>query len=382
MNNMMAQIQSLPDLAVEIFHPLDEGVRMGVDHDLAVSLKRIFITGCGDSHHASLCSELAFETLTGLPCEPMTAQQFARYAAGFIPKTGPLTNLVIGISVSGAVARTLEALRMANQAGSVTLALTATPGSPIAMEAQKAIVAMSPSFPEPPGVHVPGVRTYFTNQMALLLIAVRIGEVRGHLTPLEASGFREELKGLSFAIEKTISMGTQPAKELAESWKDAHEFVFVGGGPNYGSALFSAAKVLEASGDSSLGQETEEWCHLQYFAKERDTPTFFITAGDRDLSRVVESAVAARALGRRIVAVAPETALGLKETVDLFWPVAKTREMFSPLVSVLPGELFAASRAGVMGETYFRDFSGGREMKDGFGISRIRNSETWQTWKS
>jgi glucosamine--fructose-6-phosphate aminotransferase (isomerizing) len=382
MNYMTEEVQSLPGLLADIFQPLDEAVRMGLDHELALSLKRIFITGCGDSYHASLCSELAFETLTGLPCEPMTAQQFARYGGGFLPQSGPLTNLVIGISVSGSVARTLEALRIANQVGAVTLALTATPGSTVAKEAQRLILTPNFPFPEPPGVHVPGVRTFFTNQLALLLTAVRIGEVRGHLTPLEASGFREELKGLAPLVERTVTIGTQLASRLAEDWKNANEFVFVGGGPNFGTALFSAAKVLEASGDPSIGQETEEWCHLQYFSKVADTPTFIITAGDRDYSRAFEAAVAARTIGRRVVAVAPESVTGLKDIVDLFWPIAETREMFSPLVAALPGELFAAFRTEVLGETFFRGFTGGRETVDGVGISRIRNSETWKKWKA
>ena len=56
-------------------------------------------TGCGDSPHAALAAELAFETLADRPAEPASALQFARYAAGHLPATGPLTNLVIGVSV-------------------------------------------------------------------------------------------------------------------------------------------------------------------------------------------------------------------------------------------------------------------------------------------
>ncbi|MEJ5200693.1 MAG: hypothetical protein WHV66_00555, partial [Anaerolineales bacterium] len=109
MNGMINQVRSLPAQLREIFDPLDEAVRSTLNHELCLSVKRLFVTGCGDSHHASLGSELAFEALAGIPTEPMTAQQFARYAAGFIPQTGPKTNLMIGISVSGEVARTAEA---------------------------------------------------------------------------------------------------------------------------------------------------------------------------------------------------------------------------------------------------------------------------------
>lgn len=381
MNYMVEQVRSLATLLDEIFQPVDESVRAALDHELCLSLKRIFITGCGDSHHAALGSELALESLTGLPVEPMTAQQMARYAAGQIPQTGPLTNLVVGVSVSGGVARTAEALTMAREFGAATAALTATPGSRVAEAAERVILAQTPSFPEPEGTHCPGIRSYFANQVALLLIAVRIGEVRGRVSPDRATALRAEIRGLSAAIHETAAACEPAAKALATEWADACEFVFVGGGPNYGTALFSAAKILEASGDPALGQETEEWCHLQYFAREANTPTIVITAGDRDFSRMEEMVTAARALGRRVAAIAPKRVGHLLPDVRLL-PFADVPEMYSPLVAAIAGELFAAFRAEHLGETYFRGFTGGRDIAGGGGISRIRTSATWEAWRS
>ncbi|MCX6068649.1 MAG: SIS domain-containing protein [Chloroflexi bacterium] len=81
MNGMVAQVKSLPALLTTVFTELDETARKSLHPELILSLKRIFITGCGDSHHASLNSELAFKTLTGLPVEVATAMQFARYSS-------------------------------------------------------------------------------------------------------------------------------------------------------------------------------------------------------------------------------------------------------------------------------------------------------------
>ena len=128
MNSMVAQVYSLPTLIRESLPKFDENIRQTLDHQLCLSLKRVFLTGCGDSHHAALNTELAFEYLSGLPTEPMTAMQFARYGAAYIPASGPMTNAVIGTSVSGEVARTLEALLMARQAGATTISLTANAG--------------------------------------------------------------------------------------------------------------------------------------------------------------------------------------------------------------------------------------------------------------
>jgi len=382
MNGMIAQIKSLPGLLAEVFPALDETARKTLHPELILSLKRIFITGCGDSHHAALNSELAFETLTGLPVEVATALQFARYSAGFIPQSGPSTNLVIGISVSGEVSRTLEALNLARQAGATTLALSATPSSRVALAGDILFQPPNPPFADPVGAFIPGTRSFFINQVALLLMAVRIGEVRGKITSAEAAKIRQEIFGLGAVIEATINANDAAAQKLAEDWKDASEFVFTGSGPNFGIALFTAAKVLEASGDPALGQDTEEWCHLQYFARAVSTPTFAITAAERDLSRCAEMVVAARTIGRRVAVVAPQTAGELLKLADAAFTFTPVREMFSHLVTQIPGLLFAAYRAEAIGEPFFRAFGGGRSTEGGGGISRIRTSEIWETWQS
>jgi glucosamine--fructose-6-phosphate aminotransferase (isomerizing) len=377
MNSMVAQVHSLPGLIRELVPVLDDTVRKTLDHKLCLSVKRLYVTGCGDSHHASLGSELAFETLAGRPTEPTSALQFARYAAGYLPPTGPGTNLVIGVSVSGEVARTTEAIMLARQAGATTLALTGTTGSRLAEAAELVIPSSTPPFPEPPGVHTPRVRSYLASQLALLLIAVRIGEVRGHLDWGAATAMRRDILALADAAQETVAACDQAARSLAEEWRETGEFVFAGGGPNYATALFSAAKVLEASGDPAVGQDTEEWAHLQFFARATSTPTFFITAGGRDLSRATEVAIAAQAIGRRVVAVAPASVTTLREVASRILPLAeRVSEMFSPLIAAIPGALFAAYRAEVLGEPFFRPSGGGREP----GLSRVRTSETWDTW--
>ena len=381
MNYMLEQILSLPELMNQIFQPLDDAIHRKLDHELCLSLKRLYIVGCGDSHHAALSTELAFETFTNLSVEPLNSMQFARYAAGFIPKSGPKTNLVIGISVSGAVARTVEALRMGSQAGATTVALTAAPDSLLAKTAQIMLEVPVPEFSMPDGIVIPGIRSYFTNQVGLLLIAVRIAEIRSELKNSEAVEIRAEIRGLAELAEQTIKECEPIVKQAVEDWTDAKEFIFTGSGPNFATALFTAAKVLEASGDSALGQDIEEWAHLQYFAKEVRTPTFIITAGERDLSRAEEIAIAAKKIGRRTAVISPKSATSLIKHADFHFPIPTVREMFSPLITAIPGELFAAYRAEVIGEPYFRNFSGGRSTEEGGGISRIRTSETWENWK-
>ena len=121
---MHQQIDTLPALVRAVAKPFDESARATFDFELCASVKRIFLVGCGDSYHASYGAELAFHQFTGVPTQAFSALTFSRYQAGYLPQTGPNTNLAIAVSVSGVVSRTIESLKLARQADAVGVALT------------------------------------------------------------------------------------------------------------------------------------------------------------------------------------------------------------------------------------------------------------------
>jgi glucosamine--fructose-6-phosphate aminotransferase (isomerizing) len=291
----------------------------------------------------------------------------SRYAVDFLPEG---KNLVIGLSVSGEVSRTLEAIRRARRAGATTIGLTGTTGSRIAQAGDKTLLMLTPPFD-----FAPGVRGYIATLLMLYAASVRMGQARSKITPAQAADLRREIGALADAVECTIAWDDAVAHRLAQDWRDANEFVFAGAGPNYGTALFSAAKILEASGDAAIGQDLEEWAHLQYFARAVNTPTLIISANGHAASRDAEIATAARAIGRRVAAIVPEGEEAVASHADIVLRFAKTREAFSPFVACIPGMLLAAYRAEVIGEPFFRAFGGGRDVEGGGGISRIRTSE-------
>lgn len=376
------QVDTLPDLVLALIDELVTAVRQTLTPCLSQQIMRVFLTGCGDSHHAPLNAELAFEQFAGLPCEPMTAMQFARYAVGYLPETGRGSNLVLAVSVSGAVSRTVEAMVLARQAGAVAVALTGNPNGQLGQAAEFVLETAVPPLPtELQEEIVPGTRSYVASQLALYLCAIQLGEHRGHLTKVKANKLRRELAHTAEQMAQTIALSDKVTRQAAEAWHDADQFVFCGSGPNYGTALFTAAKVLEASGDTAVAQDTEEWAHLQYFGRQIDTPTIFIGAGGWDESRALELVTAAKAIGRRVAVIAPRgSALATHPGIDFLWETAvPTRECFSPLLTCLPGTLFAAYRAQFLDEPYFRGFGGGRSAEGGGGISRIRDSQQVDT---
>lgn len=373
---MHQQIDTLPDLLRAVALPFDQSARATFDFELCTSLKRIFLVGCGDSYHACYGAELAFHQFAGVPAQAFSALTFSRYQVGYLPETGPNTNLAIAVSVSGVVSRTIEALQLARQAGAVGVALTGAPDKALGLAAEKVFQTTVPPLPdELAGMLVPGVRSYLASQVALYSAAIRIGEVRGHITTAQADSLRAELAGLADVLEATIAACEPTVKELVAAWHDAPDFVFVGAGPAYSSAMFSAAKVLEAGGDAAMAQETEEWAHLQYFCADSGTPTFFLCPNGFDADRMAEVARAAQSIGRRRAAVVPAGESVISRFVEAVLPVqGDVREAFAPLVYSIPGELIAAERAALLGAPYFRDLAGGRTVDWADGASRIRDS--------
>lgn len=350
-NNMLAQIKSLPELIRSEIDRLDRNVRLVLNHNEILSTKRILITGCGDSYFSGMAAELAFESLTGLPVEPLTAMNAARYSLPYTPKEFPLNPLVFGVSISGGVARTVEAMKAAKQQEAFTVAITGNPDSPLAQNVDRVVDCSLPSF-----VDSPGVRSYRGSLMVLYLFAIRFAEVSGRISQDEGAKLRGQLKTTADAIEATIAACEDTAAKLAKECVSNHDFVFIGDGPNLATAHFSAAKVIEATGYNACGQDTEEWAHLQYFNHQsQETPTFVISPCYRGYGRVTELMEPMRRVGRKIIAVVPENEKSVTSQADSVLPVVgEIPEIFTPMVYAIPGELFASKLAEVANIAYFR----------------------------
>lgn len=350
-NTMIAQVKSLPEMIRSEFKELDRQVRLLMNHEECLSVKRIVITGCGDSHMAGIAAELAFEQITGIPTEPMRAMKSGRYAAPYQLSHYPHNPLVIGISVSGTVSRTREAVGLFSQKNLPTVAITGNPNSPLAQEADKVIDCTIPEFP-----FAPGVRTYRMSLLALYLLAIRLGEVQDRFSQEDAKVLRQNLLNTAEAIEATIEAVDKKSLELAQAVAEEKSYVFVGDGPNFGTALFGAAKVIEAAGVHAMGQESEEWAHLQYFTTiETSTPTFVISPGYRGHNRVGELMPPLKRIGRTTIAIVPVGDQVVAPQANWVLPVlGDIPEAFTPMVYPVASELFAAHLSDVIGEPFFR----------------------------
>ncbi|MEG0214828.1 MAG: SIS domain-containing protein [Hungatella sp.] len=161
---------------------MEPRIRAALSFEEIYSLQHIIITGCGDSMAAGMAVKQSFEKLTGLPIDVLPAIDVARYFPAKRVGSAPNCPLVITVSNSGKVSRVKEAIQRMNKLGALTMGLTSGKTTPLGEVCQKVIDTSVPSFE-----NAPGVRGYLASLEALLLLAIRLGEVRGRYTMDQAN---------------------------------------------------------------------------------------------------------------------------------------------------------------------------------------------------
>ncbi|PBC78958.1 glucosamine--fructose-6-phosphate aminotransferase (isomerizing) [Streptomyces sp. TLI_235] len=284
---------------------------------------KVCLIGDGDSYHAARAAEMAFETLGGTDCEPLSAQRFLDYHVDLPAHTGGAP-LVVGVSSSGRTERVLQGVARARARGLATIAVTGAADSPLA-RAAAAAVTVAPPDPE----RSPGIRTYQASLLALLLLAVRLGGPRGSGRPDQVA----EIASLASAVDATERALQGPCEDLGRELAAGPVIAVLGSGPGEGTAKYCAAKLVEGAGAMAFGQDLEEWWHVERFAAPLDMPLLVLAPPGGAHDRAVDLAARAAALGRRVVAVLPEGAPPLEgpnlRTVRVHGTV---REEFSPLL--------------------------------------------------
>jgi glucosamine--fructose-6-phosphate aminotransferase (isomerizing) len=272
----------------------------------------------------------------------------ARYA---IPRSVGEGLLVVGISASGETARTIEAIRLAQDAGAQTLGITADPESTLANLANSVLVLNLPEYPEGPGLI-----SYLAALMAGYAIGTHLAETR---LQEQIDNF---LIGLPEALSEWVEGESASGQGIAQDMDPTQSILFLGSGPVRGAAMFAAAKVIEAAGQSASSQDVEEWAHLEYFSDPPRLPVWLLSAGGRALGRELEIEEAAARIERKLI------------LSKWSYGSESLREVLSPLALWAGPVAYADSLMNRLGESPFRGFTGGRDRAEGGGISRIRSS--------
>lgn len=347
---MIRQVEGLAGDLRTLTHAFAQQIRTVLTPSEWQAVNQVYLTGDGDSYHASCAAEMAFQTIADVPCEPLSAQRFLDYRVAWMRNAAPHQTLVIATSASGGTKRVVQAIERAKEYGALTMALTGTPNSAVTQVADRSIVVELPQKERSPGI-----RTYQASLMGMFLVAIQLGEIRNVYPQDQADSLRQELAALADVVDATTIAIKDRCREVAETIADTPVMVMAGSGPSYGTALFSAAKMVEAAGIFSLGQDLEEWWHVERFAYPIDMPVFVIAPPGRSYWRAGDLAATARALGRRVIAVTHKDDTEVTRHAHIVLSVhGDVREEFSPLLYCLFASYVASYVAERLGRSLFQ----------------------------
>ena len=371
-NPMRQQVLSLPQLLREQFAVLEARSRALLPTPTIFAIREVILTGCGDSQIAGALLREEWQRLSGIPTRALNAMQAARYETGLPRQPAPQDPLLLAISVSGGVARTIEAAEQWRARGATTVALTGNPGSPLGQAAE---YVCELTIPPREGAAGPGVRSFLVAAQALYLLAVRFGEVRGRHTQDEAGALRARWLESVKTLESCLPSLDTVFRNLAEEWRGLQRCELLGSGPARAAAAFGAAKILEASGHPTVHQDIEEWVHLHYFARDPAAcgTLLICSSAEPAGSRAKEIAPFLQRLGRPLRALTDGS--GSPEWAHALTLPTPPSPPFLYLLHCAALALFAAHLSEICGAEYGRGARGPwQDCADG---RTTRHSERW-----
>ncbi len=295
-----------------------------------VAADRIVIVACGTSWHAGLVAEYLFEEFARIPVEVEYASEF-RYRNPIIKEN----DVVIAISQSGETADTLAAIELAKSKGAIIFGVCNAVGSSIARESHEG--AYLHAGPE---IGVASTKA-FTGQLTVLtMMMLRIAYKKGTVTESKYRELLVELENIPSKIEKVLQTNDQIVK-IAEEFKNARNFLYLGRGYNFPVALEGALKLKEISYIHAEGYPAAEMKHGPIALIDEEMPVVVIATKDSSYEKIVSNIQEVKARKGRVIAIVTEGDKIIPSMADYVIPVPHTHEALTPLVSVIPLQLLS-----------------------------------------
>jgi glucosamine--fructose-6-phosphate aminotransferase (isomerizing) len=295
-----------------------------------MNAKRVVMIACGTSWHAGLVAEYVIEELCRLNVEVEYASEF-RYRNPVIHEG----DVIVAISQSGETADTLVAIETAKAKGAIILGVVNVVGSSIARASHGG--AYTHAGPE---IGVASTKA-FTAQLAVLtMIALKIAYIKGTISH---ERYMLLLKELNEVPEKVawVLKNSDKVKALAEKYKDADDFLYLGRGYNFPVALEGALKLKEISYIHAEGYPAAEMKHGPIALVDETLPVVFIATKDTYHEKVVSNMQEIKARKGKVISViteGDEISTGLSDDVII---IPEADEIVAPIISVVPLQLLA-----------------------------------------
>ena len=302
---------------------------LNLTKDELLSIEQIIITACGTSWHSGIIGELYLEELARIRTEVEYASEF-RYRN---PIVGDKT-LTVVISQSGETADTLAAMREAKRRGAKTLGLVNVVGSTIAREDDGGIYLHAG-----PEIGVASTKAFTSQVIALALLTLKLARLR-NMSIVKGREIAEAMLALPDQIQ-TILDNASAVEHIAERFKDASNFLYLGRGYNFPVALEGALKLKEISYIHAEGYPAAEMKHGPIALIDSEMPVVFIAPHDAVFDKVVSNVQEVKARGGKVICITSQDEPVLKELIDYEIRVPQTIDMLYPILTVIPLQLLA-----------------------------------------
>ena len=295
-----------------------------------MNAERIIFVACGTSWHSALVGEYMIEDLARIPVEVEYASEF-RYRNPIITEK----DIVIAISQSGETADTLAALELAKKKGATIYGICNVVGSSIA----RATDAGSYTHAGPE-IGVASTKAFTAQITVLALMALTLAQKKGSITKTRYQELANQLNDIPSLVTKVLESNDQ-IKYIAEQYKDAANFLYLGRGYNFPVALEGALKLKEISYIHAEGYPAAEMKHGPIALIDESMPVVAIATKVANYHKVVSNIQEVKARNGNIIGIVTEGDESIKEISEHVIEVPKTDEFLDPLVSVIPLQLLS-----------------------------------------
>jgi glucosamine--fructose-6-phosphate aminotransferase (isomerizing) len=301
-------------------------------------IERIYCVACGTSYYAGLVGKFMIEETSRIPVEVDLGSEF-RYRDPLVDGR----SLIILISQSGETADTLAAMREGKNKGARTLAICNAVESSLARDCDSVLYTHAG-----PEIGVASTKAFTSQVTALFLVALFLGRLRGTLTAEQSCGLIQDLVRLPGLMEKALALDAD-IERIAGVYADARNFLYLGRGINYPIALEGALKLKEISYIHAEGYPAGEMKHGPIALIDEEMPVVVIAPRGATYEKIMSNVEEVKARKGRTIALATEGDGEISAKVNHAMFVPETSPLLTPILMVIPLQLFAYHVAVIKG---------------------------------
>lgn len=308
------------DIVIEELNMTDEEIR---------GVSKIHIVACGSAYHAGVTGKYVIEGLARIPVEVDLASEF-RYRDPILEEGA----MVVVISQSGETADTLAALRESKKRGFQVLGIVNVVGSSIAREADNVMYTWAG-----PEIAVATTKAYSAQLIALYLLAVKFGRVRGKIDDMTYALLLGDLRCLPDQIELLLN-NKNKIQRFANRYIGAKDVFFIGRGIDYAISLEGSLKLKEISYIHSEAYAAGELKHGTISLIEEGTLVAAVSTQPALYAKTISNMVEVKARGAFVLAVTCEENKEIEKAADYVIYIPETNPYFANSLAIIPLQLF------------------------------------------